>query len=250
MATTLVIKNANFSTNKIETVSFGDHACTDIEINDESYSFTEIGDTQTVDYTVTPSDTTDVIQWSSSNQNVATVEDGVITAVGLGEAIITVTCGSHSDTVPISVAVAFDPSWTVGKQFYDTTSSGGDHYTSSADLTAGAGAGALTGTYSIRYTSNPVVYPYPIPNGVTKIRVVAQDCYIGIVWSKSDEVGYSTYASAKGGNNASSSAGIADDYTYVVPENIDCFALTIRKKSGAAMEQADLVNYTVTFLTT
>lgn len=51
-----------------------------------------IGETFTLTATIYPDNTTDkTITWSSSNQEVATVEDGVVTCVGLGEATITAT---------------------------------------------------------------------------------------------------------------------------------------------------------------
>lgn len=55
-----------------------------------------VGDTVELTATVTPVDTTDpTIIWTSSDEAVATVgEDGVVTAVGEGEATITATCGN------------------------------------------------------------------------------------------------------------------------------------------------------------
>ena len=247
MATTLVIKNADFSANKIETVSFAEKACTDIEINDASYELTSIGATKNVDYTVTPSDTTDAIQWSSSDQNVATVENGVITAVGMGEATITVTCGSHSDTVQVSVDAAFNPTWKVGYQIFDDEASGNLSFVNCASQSACACAAQTTGTYPIRNSDG--LYPYMVPNGAKKIYVKATDCWIGCIFSKSDESEYASYAIVKaGGNRASSTTGVGDEHTYTIPEGVDCFGLTIRKKSGT-MAEADLANYTIEFLT-
>lgn len=249
MATTLVIKNANFSVNKIETVSFAEKACTDIEINDASYDLTSIGATQNIDYTVTPADTTDAITWSSSNQNVATVENGVITSTGIGDAIITVTCGSHSDTVSVNVTATFNPDWKIGYQYYGDTAGASQSFLNCASQSASAGAGQLTGTYPIRNSGDPAKYPYMIPNGATKINIKATNCYIGCVFSKSDETEYAEYAVVKpGGNNASSTAGVEGEHTYDIPSGVDCCAITIRKKSGT-MAQEDLANYTITFLT-
>ena len=55
-----------------------------------------VGDTVELTATVTPVDTTDpTVTWTSSDEAVATVgEDGVVTAVGEGEATITATCGN------------------------------------------------------------------------------------------------------------------------------------------------------------
>ena len=52
---------------------------------------------------VTPSDTTDEMTWDSSNRNVATVSNGVVTAVGKGTATITVKSGNFSDDVEVTV---------------------------------------------------------------------------------------------------------------------------------------------------
>lgn len=53
---------------------------------------------------ITGLDSTDDITWTSSKESVATVADGVVTAVGEGETIITATRGDKSDTVKVNVA--------------------------------------------------------------------------------------------------------------------------------------------------
>ncbi len=52
------------------------------------------GDTYTLKETMTPEDTTDTVKWSSSDKGIATVKDGVVTAVDGGKATITVTTTS------------------------------------------------------------------------------------------------------------------------------------------------------------
>ena len=58
-----------------------------ITIASNSLSFDSIGSTKSLTATTTPSD--QKIVWSSSNKNVATVSDGVVTAKGAGNATIT-----------------------------------------------------------------------------------------------------------------------------------------------------------------
>lgn len=54
--------------------------------------------------TVTPSNSTDVVTWTSSNTGVATVDaNGLVTAVGVGSTTITATVGSYSATVSVQV---------------------------------------------------------------------------------------------------------------------------------------------------
>ena len=65
------------------------------------------GETVTITATVEPIETTDVITWTSSDENIATVDkNGVVTGVAEGTATITATVGELSDTCEVSV---FDP---------------------------------------------------------------------------------------------------------------------------------------------
>ncbi len=63
------------------------------------------GETSKLTATVSPETTTDkTVTWTSSNPQVATVDNtGTITAVSLGEATITATCGSVSTTCKVTV---------------------------------------------------------------------------------------------------------------------------------------------------
>ena len=68
-----------------------------------------LGETETVTLTATvlPGDATDKsVTWSSSNEAVATVADGVVTAVAAGEATITVTTTDGAKTATCAVTVA------------------------------------------------------------------------------------------------------------------------------------------------
>lgn len=94
------------------TVSIEDVPCTSIELSSAEISFTEAG-TQTLTCTVAPQNTTDSIVWSSDNESVATVENGVITAKGNGSCIITATCGEYSDTCTVNVSGIVESDWTV-----------------------------------------------------------------------------------------------------------------------------------------
>lgn len=65
-----------------------------------------VGQTQQLVATVAPEDATDkTLEWATSDANIATVEDGLITAVALGEADIIVTTidGSFRDTCKVTV---------------------------------------------------------------------------------------------------------------------------------------------------
>lgn len=75
---------------------------TGITLSKTSLSLTK-GNTETLNATVTPSNSTDSVVWTSNNPSVATVSNGVVTAVGTGSATITATAGSKSATCSITV---------------------------------------------------------------------------------------------------------------------------------------------------
>ena len=71
-------------------------------MNNSNLTFTT-GATQTLSDTVTPSNCTQAVTWSSNSTGVATVNNGVVTPVSNGTATITATCGSHSATCTVTV---------------------------------------------------------------------------------------------------------------------------------------------------
>lgn len=77
--------------------------CTGITLSQTEIIATERG-TYTLIATVEPEDTTDSIIWSSSNEDVATVANGIVQIVYNGNATITATCGEYSATCEITVS--------------------------------------------------------------------------------------------------------------------------------------------------
>ena len=63
-----------------------------------------IGEQSTLTATLTPADATDVVVWTTDAESVATVKNGVVTAVGTGTATITATAGSFSATCAVTVS--------------------------------------------------------------------------------------------------------------------------------------------------
>lgn len=104
MSKALVIKGANFSANKVETITLSNPVhCTGITLSQVSMSATNLGTIGTLTATLTPSDTTDQVTWVSSDETVATVANGVVTAVGIGSATITAICGTQSAECSVSL---------------------------------------------------------------------------------------------------------------------------------------------------
>ena len=81
--------------------------CTGIRLSSNSLTFTNI-ESQTLTYTLTPSDTTQEVNWKVSPTGIASVKNGVITPITRGECILTVSCGNQSDTC--NIIVDFDVS--------------------------------------------------------------------------------------------------------------------------------------------
>ncbi len=61
------------------------------------------GGTATLTATVTPEDSTDTVQWSAVDTNVATVNNGVVTAVGVGETVVTAKVGNFTAECTVTV---------------------------------------------------------------------------------------------------------------------------------------------------
>lgn len=81
----------------------GSIACTGVTLSASSHNGFE-GDTFTLTATVTPSDTTDELVWSTTNGSVATVANGVVQLVAEGSATITATCGTMSASCTVTVS--------------------------------------------------------------------------------------------------------------------------------------------------
>ena len=80
-------------------------AVTGVSLN-KSVTTIELGMTETLVPTIQPSDATvKTVSWTSSDESVATVSDGMVTAVGTGTAIITVTTLDGGFTATCAVTV-------------------------------------------------------------------------------------------------------------------------------------------------
>lgn len=75
----------------------------------------EEGDIEKLTATVGPANTTDkTVTWSSSDESIATVKDGTVTAVSVGKAVITAKCGNAEGTCNITVNKLTSKKYAVG----------------------------------------------------------------------------------------------------------------------------------------
>ena len=97
----------------------------------------EVGKTETLTATVAPDNATDkTVTWTTDDAEVATVEDGTVTAVAVGEAVITAKAGDKTATCNIVVADKV-LSTAADLTAFATAVNGGDTY---ADQTVALGA--------------------------------------------------------------------------------------------------------------
>lgn len=263
MSKVLVIKNADFYANRVDTVNIGeDVPCTGITLNQASVTVT---DSVTLIATAMPSNTTDSIIWSSSDERVVTVDGGVVSAVSNGTATITATCGNYSASC--SVTVAMPIKIAKGNLIRVGTINGGTELTPAAEcstVTNSIGYGSLNGLYRVassEYSGDVTeIYPIIIPNGAKTISVSMPSNYASIIvyynknmpflpdntnWDVSTVLDGET---PSGGTAWSISAWEYGDKTFTISdiENVNSFTLGIYAKNATAYNNftSDMVTYT------
>lgn len=238
----LVIKGANFAANKLTTVTFvvDEKPCTAIALSESSKTVTTLGNF-TLTAAVTPADTTDEVLWSSSNESVATVADGVVTVVGLGSATITATCGEQTATCAVScVEVTFAPDFGFFKRINLSTYTNVYAYaTSKRELMIHS----LSGTRALKNQTADLTVRYPIalPANTAAITLTyGSDMRAGTIyfgWMNMQESPYpETYpdnADCVSLDTSNSTAyNQAKTWIYEVPEGADSFAIILTPVSG------------------
>lgn len=99
------VKGKNVTSNEVTVTVIDKFAVTGVDLNKSSMSL-EVGKSETLVATVLPEDARDkTVTWSSDKESVATVKDGVVTAVSPGTAIIKVTAGAGAFSATCSVTV-------------------------------------------------------------------------------------------------------------------------------------------------
>ena len=277
MATTLVIKNADFSVNKLATVTFGDNVpCTALSLSDATKNLSAIGGTYPLIATPTPANTTDVISWGSSDSNIVSVANGVITAVAIGEATITATCGNCTATCEVTVEVV--PDYVVSGAFNARKATGGVLNGSVTTQAAESKYGIIAknsdsegiktvdrnGGSQAELDSNFRFVPIPIPNGAKRIKLDSKftsgQTTIGFrtrfLWfdstqSESGYVGAKCLDGKSGENNWDQDTAVTT-ITVDIPDNLtglDSFACSLYFSDYAAQYNVDYTDkMDVTFL--
>ena len=188
MGYALKIKNVNFSTVAVGRVTYINPVlCTGISLSANTATFDTYLATQTITATLTPSDTTEQLTWSTSDSQIATVNEGVITIHGIGTATITATCGNATATVSVSASSLKITAiyYEAGK--YPEASSIGER----ARWSTNAAVESVVMTYdsslpsNLHFSNSTDAQPIIVPYGAVTAKVVTSD--------NSSVYGYITY---------------------------------------------------------
>ncbi len=205
--------------------------CTGIVLSADTLSFTTT-DTQTLSVVVSPDNCTEAITWSVSPSGIVTVKNGVVTPIRNGEATITATCGSYSDTCAVTVS--------------GISESGGD-------------TGDYTDISYIKSTGTQYINTRIVPTASTKIELVAEmsaskqydhifgsDNFIKAQWI--DGTGTAIYANKKNGQNQITGLTLGK-HTYVMDMTDTANVITIDgTKYGNIIGQVESTTYSILLL--
>lgn len=193
MGKALIIKGADFSRNYVDRITFEEEIpCTGLSLNKSTASLPNTVSTDTLVATATPSNTTDAVIWTSSNSDIVSVsENGVISAVGIGTATITVQCGDFSATCVVTCGGnvdVTDSAYVASSGAYLYTKSANNYYMLS-DTAAkdGFAVGQSAGTYHAtqQESADGWIYPLIVPKNAKTLHIRCMDQYWGL-----DRLGY------------------------------------------------------------
>lgn len=253
MARTLIIKNADFSVNKVTTVEIEEEIpCTGITLNKSTSAINHLGDTDTLIATVTPYNTTDSVVWSTSDSEVVTVAGGVVTAIGCGTATVTAVCGGYSVTCEVTVTHVADLSFA--KNMYVGKDSNKDYLSGGTSLDKFAVGYSETGTLKLTSQSVPW-YGVVIPNGANTISITATGAYqtYGFWVSATEHCAASqSIALAYDKDDFGTPTNYSEPRTVTIPdrttgtyEGMDAVAFMFRY--NATVTDSDIANISVAF---
>ena len=162
--------------------------CTDVTVESATDVYVhDAGEPINIQYTVTPSNTTDTVQITSSNTNIVNIVNGVpVSGNHVGDAQITITCGEQSASITVHSSRIMDPDDVIGFYVSGATTQGGGRYAHAASLTgypckySGMSEPWGDGRYVSLLSREPNhIHPYKLPDNCNCISVTVPDTFAG-----------------------------------------------------------------------
>lgn len=266
MAKTLVIKDADFSVNKLDTVIFADVPCEGVSIPSVA-SISGLGST-VITPTLTPANTTDTVRWSSSDNDVAEVVGGVVTAKRYGTVTITVTCGDYSASCTVTISIPFVYAKNA-KLIIDATPIISDRIrgelaTNNRFIALGAQRQNADYPVDCLHDTGDIaaIYPIKIPVGATTITINADKFAWVFTFMASETKGTITVSNAVrdsamvldgetpvGGNAWSIASWTFNTRSKTIPiiDGVDSFSITLYTTTASSFEGFDSSNVEIIF---
>ena len=188
MSKALVIKNADFSANRLGTITFEEEVpCTGVAFDSASVTLTSLG-VASIGYTITPANTTDTPTLTSSDSTILDVNGMVVTATGIGTATLTLSCGSYTATCVVAVSIIETPVYISGFASVASAESTGEAHDSIFVDGSSVSRIFCTGDASNGFFAKEILYKNPqvsvggvtaikIPSNATAIHVNAKNVY-------------------------------------------------------------------------
>lgn len=257
MGKALVVKNVNFATNKLDTITLlEDVPCTGISLDKATLSLTAIGSTGTIIATVTPLDTTDSIVWTTSDAAVVTVTNGVVIQTGVGTAIITATCGQQTASCTVSAVNTFVFTYEIGVYNTKSETSGQDFVVKEAYTNAYCAIYSESTTEKYIKGSGTTYYPIIIGAGAEKVTITVPNDIKPTVWFvnsteacdySASHIDYAVYAKLISGDNSPYDGTVpVGNRVVTVPSGADAICISLQKPgSGNTISDSDLENVSI-----
>lgn len=264
----LLIKGVDFGSQKLTTVNYTEGVpCTGLSLNETTKTMTAVGSSFTLIPTKEPLNTTDTVYWSTSNANIATVADGIVTQTGVGTVVITATCGNQTATCTITAtnvltfnyalrAAAIQRPPTSGGVIrdYGYCYNNNEHY-------AAIYNGTTPTSYRLQNTADNVTqqyaYPIKIGAGATTITADVPDSIRFTIWFLDSETMCEygdveptavSFAKVISGDESEYDSHVAlGDRTVSVPQGADSIICSLHKPgTGNSVSDADVALVTIT----
>ena len=264
MGKALVIKGVDFGSQKLAKVNFTETVpCTGISLSESTKAMTSVGSTFTLIPTVTPENTTDSVVWSSSNDNAATVSNGVVTQTGVGTVVITATCGTQTASCTVTATKTLTFSYALSTQI--ALRSETKDYSSASVNGVSANYACLFNdtdpqTYKIENLTNGGVagniYAIPLAENASSVKIEVPNNIRATVWFSDSDTVCDYYVEHGSGQYAKFISGDASPYdssvsvgdrTVSVPEGANSINITLQKPgSGNEVTAEDIAEVVIT----